>query len=74
VKGPARKTHGDLTCCESINKDILAYTILSRTWLVNNNEEASFQDIEMGIGKSKAAADGLRYFGIDTCCTVQTRP
>ena len=49
-------------------------------WLTNNDEEVSFQDVEAGTGKSKAgwrkiqfcadkaAADGLRYFWIDTCC------
>ncbi|KIW11747.1 hypothetical protein PV08_09019 [Exophiala spinifera] len=47
-------------------------------------EEVSFQDVEAGTGKSnvgwkkiqfcadKAAADGLRYFWIDTCCINQS--
>jgi hypothetical protein len=48
--------------------------------LIDNNEEISFQDVEAGTGKSKAgwkkiqfcadkaAANGLRYFWIHTCC------
>lgn len=75
-----RKPDGDLVFCESANKDVPAYAILSHTWLANHNEEVSFQDVEAGTGKSKAgwkkiqfcadkaAADGLRYFWIDTCC------
>jgi Heterokaryon incompatibility protein (HET) len=75
-----RKSNGDLVFCESTDKDALAYAILSHTWLANNNEEVSFQDVEAGTGKSKAGwgkiqfcadkadADGLRYFWIDTCC------
>ena len=74
------KPDGDLVFRESTDKDVPAYAILSHTWLTNNNEEFSFQDIEAGTGKSKAgwrkiqfcvdkaAADGLRYFWIDTCC------
>ena len=75
-----RKPDGDLGFRESTNKDVPAYAILCHTWLVNNDEEVSFQDVEAGPGKSeagwrkiqfcadKAAADGLRYFWIDTCC------
>ena len=75
-----RKPDGDFVFRESTNKDVLAYAILSHTWLENDSEEVSFQDIEAGTGKSKAgwkkiqfcadkaAADGLRYFWIDTCC------
>ena len=74
-----RKPDGDLGFRESTNKDVPAYAILSHTWLVNNDEEVSFQDVEAGTGKSeagwrkiqfcadKAAADG-QYFWIDTCC------
>jgi len=77
-----RKPDGDLVFRESADKDAPTYAILSHTWLANNNEEVSFQDVEAGTdnGKSKArwekiqfcadkaAADGLRYFWIDTCC------
>jgi hypothetical protein len=75
-----RKPDGDLVFRESTDNDAPAYAILSHTWLANNNEEVSFQDIEVGTGKSKtgwkkiqfcadkAVADGLRYFWIDTCC------
>ncbi|KIW21891.1 uncharacterized protein PV07_12696 [Cladophialophora immunda] len=71
---------GDLVFRECSADDVPAYAILSHTSLANNKEELSFQDIEAGTGKSKAgwkkirfcadkaAADGLRYFWIDTCC------
>ncbi|KAF2736003.1 hypothetical protein EJ04DRAFT_522458, partial [Polyplosphaeria fusca] len=58
-----------------------AYAILSHTW---GKEEVTFQDIEAHGGKCKsvtkagwakiqfcadqAAADGLQYFWVDTCC------
>jgi hypothetical protein len=77
-----RKPDGDLIFHEFIDKNIPAYAILSHTWLANNHEEISFQDVEAGTGKGKtkagwekiqfcadnAAADSLRYFWIDTCC------
>jgi hypothetical protein len=75
-----RKPDGDVIFRESTTDDVPAYAILSHTWLANNNEKVSFQDVEVGTGKSKAgwrkiqfcadkaAADGLRYFWNDTCC------
>ncbi|KAK5219741.1 hypothetical protein LTR47_011450 [Exophiala xenobiotica] len=75
-----RKPKGDFVFRECSADDLPAYAILSHTWLTDNNEEISFQDVEAGTGKSKAgwkklqfcadkaAADGLRYFWIDTCC------
>src|ERR1700761_2873233 len=72
------KPDGDLVFHESTRENVPAYAILSHTWLANNNEEVSFQDVEVGTGKSKAgwrtiqfcadkaAADGLQYFWIDT--------
>ena len=53
------------------------YAILSHTW---GKDEVSFQEVEAGTGKNKAgwekiqfcarqaAADGLQYFWVDTCC------
>jgi len=65
---------------EYIGSDhVPVYAILSHTW-GPDCEEVSFQDIEAGSGQNKsgydkilfcarrAAADGLRYFWIDTCC------
>jgi hypothetical protein len=64
---------------EFIGTDLPAYAILSHTW-GPAGEEVSFYDIEAGTGTSKtgygkiqfcaqqAAADGLRYFWVDTCC------
>ena len=77
-----RKPDGELVLSEFTGKDVPvpAYAILSHTWATDNNEEVSFQDVEAGTGKSKAgynkirfcaeqaAADGLRYFWVDTCC------
>lgn len=75
-----RRPDGNLLLREFTDKDIPPYAILSHTWLENNNEEVSFQDIETGSGSGKAGwqkiifcadkaeADGLRYFWIDTCC------
>jgi hypothetical protein len=72
-----RKPDGEITFRETTGGDVPAYAILSHTW---GEEEVSFQDIEVGTGKSKAgwkkidfcaekaATDGLRYFWIDTCC------
>ena len=37
-----RKFNSDLIFREYTDKDILAYVILSHTWLANNNEEVSF--------------------------------
>jgi hypothetical protein len=72
-----REPNGQLVLTKHNDKDIPIYAILSHTW---GKEEVSFQDVEAGIGHSKAswkkiqfcankaAADGLRYFWIDTCC------
>ena len=76
------KPNGKLVLTEySYNaKDVPSYAILSHTWAEDNSAEVSFQDVEAGIGESKAgwkkiafcadktAADGLRFFWIDTCC------
>ena len=62
---------------EPASSDVPAYAILSHTW---DKEEVSFQDMEADAGMSKAgrkkiefcakqaAANGLEYFWIDTCC------
>ena len=75
-----RKPDGDIVFRECSADDLPAYAILSHTWLTDSNEEISFPDVEAGTGKSKAgwkkiqfcadkaAADGLQYFWIDTCC------
>jgi len=75
-----RKPDGELVLREFADRDVPAYAILSHTWLEYNHKEVSFQDVEAGTGKSKpgwqkiefcadkAAAHGLSYFWIDTCC------
>jgi hypothetical protein len=74
-----RKPDGEPVLQEFTGNDLPAYAILSHTWGADS-EEVSFQDIEAGTGKCKAgyhkiqfcaaqaAADGLRYFWVDTCC------
>jgi hypothetical protein len=49
-----RKPDGNLLFHKSTGKDVPDYAILSHTWLINDNEEVSFQNVEAGIGKSKA--------------------
>jgi hypothetical protein len=56
------------------------YAILSHTWHPDNSKEVSLQDLQGGqtVDKSgynkirfceqQAAADGLDYFWVDTCC------
>ena len=57
------------------------YAILSHTWLVRNEDEVTYQDFVLGnqekkiVGYAKiqfcaerAAADGLEYLWVDTCC------
>ena len=75
-----RDTNGELVLREFDSNSLPTYAILSHTWDTDNSKEVSFQDLEAGIGKSKAGygkilfcerqatADGLRYFWIDTCC------
>lgn len=72
---------GDIVFHETMGSDAPAYAILSHTW---GKEEITFADVEASADKSKtvnkagwkkiqfcakqAAADGLQYFWIDTCC------
>jgi hypothetical protein len=76
-----RKPDGTIVFREKTSSDVPAYAILSHTW---GMEEVLFSDIEANADMSKtvrkagwkkiefcarqAAADGLRYFWIDTCC------
>ncbi|TVY55068.1 Vegetative incompatibility protein HET-E-1, partial [Lachnellula suecica] len=75
-----RKTDGEIVFRETTSSDVPAYAILSHTW---GDEEVIFQDIEAGADSKtvneagwekiqfcakQAAADGLQYFWIDTCC------
>jgi hypothetical protein len=62
---------------------IPCYAILSHTWEAGN-QEVTFQELENGIGSSKAGyrkiqfcggqakRDGLQYFWIDSCCIDKT--
>lgn len=75
-----RDPDGRLGLHDFTGKTVPAYAILSHTWLPDSREEVSFQDLEAAKGECKAgwkkiqfcseraAADGLQYFWIDTCC------
>ena len=76
-----RKPDGKIVFREPTSRDVPAYAILSHTW---GKEEVIFQDIQVGADMSRtvskagwrkiqfcanqAAADGLEYFWVDTCC------
>ncbi len=76
-----RKPDGDIVFRESTSDNVPAYAILSHTW---GKEEVIFEEIKVGADMSKtvskagwrkiqfcakqAAADGLEYFWVDTCC------
>ncbi|KAL8952928.1 MAG: hypothetical protein Q9222_001187 [Ikaeria aurantiellina] len=71
--------HEDLTLVEFDDDNVPPYATLSHTW-GPDTEEVSFRDVIEGTGKHKtgynkiqfckeqAAADGLQYFWMDTCC------
>jgi hypothetical protein len=75
------KSDGSIAFRETTSTDVPAYAILSHTW---EKEEVTFQDMEASADESntvskagwrkiqfcakQAAADGLQYFWIDTCC------
>jgi hypothetical protein len=50
--------------------EILRYGILSHTW-GSPDQEVSYQDL--GAGRA-SRLDGLEYFWVDTCCTIQVKP
>ncbi|KAF2464765.1 uncharacterized protein BDR25DRAFT_346560 [Lindgomyces ingoldianus] len=64
------------------DKTIPPYAILSHTW--EDGQEVTFKDLMDGTGKDKngyhkirlcaqqTKRDGLQYFWVDTCCTIQT--
>jgi hypothetical protein len=76
-----RNPDGNVVFRETTSSDVPAYAISSHTW---GEEEVTFQDMEASADLSKtvskagwrkiqfcakqAAADGLQYFWIDTCC------
>ncbi|KAF2487568.1 hypothetical protein BDY17DRAFT_289208 [Neohortaea acidophila] len=76
-----RKPNGEIGVCEPASYNAPAYGILSHTW---GTEEILFRDLKPGADMSRtmskagwrkiefcaqqAAADGLQYFWIDTCC------
>ncbi|KAM3071281.1 hypothetical protein ACMFMG_008871 [Clarireedia jacksonii] len=75
------KNDGSIGLTDDIIQDIPTYAILSHTW-GGDHEEATFKDIQDDPEQAKskagyrkiefcgnqAASDGLKYFGVDTCC------
>jgi hypothetical protein len=80
-----RDKHGKFSFTKDLDGDDLIppYAILSHTWGLDN-EEVTFEDIIDCTGEDKlgyekirfcgeqASYNGLQYFWIDTCCTIQT--
>jgi Heterokaryon incompatibility protein (HET) len=74
---------GDLELISFDDDDPPPYAILSHTW-GDESQEVTFEEMDKGIGGHKAgfekikfcgeqaARDGLRYFWLDSCCTIQT--
>ena len=78
-----RKPDGEIVFREPTSDNVPAYAILSHTW-GKKEEEVILQDMEVSAGMTKvmskpgwkkivfcakqAAADGLQYFWVDTCC------
>ena len=76
-----RAPDGAIVFCEPASDPVPAYAILSHTW---GKEEVTLQDMEADADRTKitsqagwakiqfcadqAAADGLQYFWVDTCC------
>ena len=72
-------SRGELSLTKDIVDNIPPYAILSHTWGADH-DEVTFDDLENGLGKSKAGyaklqfcgkqtrKDGLEYFWVDTCC------
>ncbi|KAG4432782.1 hypothetical protein IFR05_011734 [Cadophora sp. M221] len=68
---------GNFSLTEFFDNAIPEYAILSHRW---GTEEATFEDLQKGIGTKKAGyekirfcaeqtkRDGLQYFWVDTCC------
>jgi Heterokaryon incompatibility protein (HET) len=76
-------SRGELSMPVDFIEDIPRYAILSHTWGADG-DEVTFNDLKNGSGKSKAGyakiqfcrkqarKDGLQYFWVDTCCTIQS--
>ncbi|KAF2706144.1 kinesin light chain 1 [Pleomassaria siparia CBS 279.74] len=70
--------HGDFQLVSFNDDEIPPYAILSHTW--TEDQEVTYNELMAGTGKEKtgyakirfcserAAADGLEYFWVDTCC------
>ncbi|KAF2828141.1 HET-domain-containing protein [Ophiobolus disseminans] len=73
-----RLSSGDFKLVSFNDENPPLYAILSHTW--TKGEEVTYNELVAGTGKDKtsydkirfcsrrAAADGLQYFWVDTCC------
>ena len=73
-----RLPDGDFELVPFNDDDVPPYAILSHTWV--EGQEVTYNELVAGVGKEKtgydkirfcaaqAAADGLEYFWVDTCC------
>jgi hypothetical protein len=80
----ARNSAGELILTKDfVDDEVPPYAILSHTWGADA-EEVTFEDLTNRTGQDKAGYeklrfceeqvknDGLRYFWVDTCCTIQS--
>ena len=77
------KSHGELSFIESVGDKIPPYAILSHKW-GEDYAEVTFKDLMKDTGKTnvgydkirscgvRVSLDGLQYFWVDTCCTIQS--
>jgi hypothetical protein len=77
------KATGEFSPTEFVGNNIPPYAILSHTWGVDS-EEVTLKDLMYRTGNDKpgytkirfcgkqADDDGLQYFWVDTCCSIQT--
>lgn len=73
-----RLTSGDLELTSFADENLPPFAILSHTWI--GGQEVSYNELVAGASNDKAgydkihfcaaqaAADGLEYFWVDTCC------
>jgi hypothetical protein len=54
------KDYGEFSLTKYLIDDIPPYAILSHTW-GKDDEEATFQDLTQGIGKSKAGYKKIQF-------------
>jgi hypothetical protein len=79
------KSNNDFELISFTTNDPPPYAVLSHTWI--DGAEVTYDELVAGVAKEikdkagyvkirfcgeSAAQDGLEYFWVDTCCTIQT--